>query len=116
MDRPSKTSATALLAGAAIVVTNCTTMIRPVHCQGTPHQCNEVHDATFCEYEAIASEGADCAELGLSTSSHFCVVTGDTCVLETNYQVPDRSCRVTQLKMIREGGECRPGLPTFMAP
>jgi hypothetical protein len=116
MERTSKTAGTALLAGIAIVGTSCTTMIQPVQCPGTPYQCNEVHDATFCEYEATASEGADCAELGLSTSSHFCVVTGAACVLETNYQVPDRSCRVTQLEMIREGGECKPGLPTFMAP
>jgi len=116
MERTSKTAGMALLTGVALVGTSCTTMIRPVQCQGTPYQCNEVHDATFCEYEATESNGADCAELGLSAPSHFCVVTGAACVLETNYQVPDRSCRVTQLEMIRESGECRPGLPTFMAP
>jgi hypothetical protein len=116
MDLASKNAAVALLAVAAVVATSCTTMIRPVHCPGQPYQCNEVHDATFCEYRATKSEGPDCAELGLSASSHFCVVTGATCVVETSYAVPDRLCRVTQLEMLREGGECRPGLPTFMAP
>jgi len=116
MELASKTAVVTLFAGAAIVVTSCTTMIRPVQCQGPPHQCNEVHDAKFCEYEATESDGIDCAELGLAASSHFCVVTGDSCVLETTYQVPGRRCRVTQLEMLREGGECRPGLPTFMAP
>jgi hypothetical protein len=116
MERPSKNTTTALLAGAAIVLASCTTTIRPVQCQGPPHQCNEVHDAKFCEYEATESEGPDCSELGLSGSSRFCVVTAATCVLETTYEVPGRHCRVTELEMLREGGECRPGLPTFMAP
>lgn len=114
--RMSKPARALLLTGTAIVVTSCTTAIRPVQCQGGPRQCNEVHDARFCEYEAVESEGSDCADLGLVTSSHFCVVAAHKCVLETSYQVSGRRCTVKQLDMVRAGGECTPGLPTFMAP
>jgi hypothetical protein len=107
---------TAILVATALAVTSCTTAMRPVQCQGEPHRCNELHDARFCEYASVASEGSECAALGLATSSQFCVVTANACVLETTYQVSGRHCRVTQLQMLREGGECTPGLPTFMAP
>jgi hypothetical protein len=116
MERESKTAVTALLAGIAVAITSCTTMIRPVQCQGEPHQCNEVHDARFCEYEATESDGRDCDELGLAATSRFCVVSAHKCVLETSYQVSGRRCKVTQVEMLRASGECTPGLPTFMAP
>ena len=114
--RPSKTARALLLTATAIVVTSCTTAIRPVDCQGGPHRCNEVHDARFCEYEVVESEGPGCAELALATSAQFCVVTANKCVLETTYQVSGRQCTLTQLHMLRVGAECTPGLPTFMAP
>jgi hypothetical protein len=114
--RTSNTARALLLTGTAVIVTSCTTAIRPVQCTGAPHQCNEVHDARFCEYEAVESEGPGCADLGLATSSHFCVVAAHRCMRETSYKVSGRHCTVTQLAMVRAGGECSSGLPTFMAP
>jgi hypothetical protein len=107
---------TALSLATALVLTSCTTAIRPVQCRGGPHQCNQVHDAKFCEYQVVSSEGADCAALDLTTPSQFCVVAASACMLDATFAVSGRHCRVTQLQMLREGGECAPGLPTFMAP
>ncbi len=69
----------------------------------------------FCEYEAVAVEGADCAEVGLVASKHFCVVTRSKCI-GTNYEVKDRNCKVLQYTAIRQWPECSADTPTFAGP
>jgi hypothetical protein len=103
----------ALLAAA----TSCTTTLRPVKCQGKPYACNEYTDIMFCEYEAIAIEGADCADLGLAPAKHFCVVTSSRCADNTNYDVDDKfDCKILQYRTLLQAGECSPGTPTFVHP
>lgn len=103
-----------VLVGAASLP-SCTTFIRPVKCEGPPFTCNDRTDVKFCEYEAVALDGADCADVGLVTSKNFCVVTAAACV-DTTYAVKDRDCKVREYRAVREWRECHPGTPTFNAP
>lgn len=104
-----------LVVVAAALFSSCTTYVRPVKCDGGPYRCNGEPNVRFCEYEAVAVEGADCAELGLAASKSFCVITHAACV-DTHYAVKDRNCRVVQYRALREWRECSAGTPTFMAP
>jgi hypothetical protein len=105
----------AALLVAVLSLSGCTTTIQPVHCQGGAYHCTEgSRDVKFCENEVVASEGADCADLGLSPSKHFCVVKreDDACA-DNHYQLKDRACAVGQYRAVREWRECSPGAPTF---
>lgn len=110
----AKLLASLVLAGAA-TLPSCTTYIRPVKCEGPPFTCNERTDVKFCEYEAVALAGADCADVGLVASKSFCVVTASACV-DTTYAVKDRDCKVREYRAVREWRACPPGTPTFNAP
>ena len=103
-----------LLAGATSLP-SCTTFVRPVKCAGPPFTCNDCTDVKFCEYEAVALDGADCADVGLVASKNFCVVTATACV-DTTYAVRDCDCKVREYRAVRESRECPPGTPTFNAP
>ena len=99
---------------AASLPAGCTTTLRPVKCEGGPYRCfEESRDVKFCESEAIAVEGSDCASLGLAASKPFCVVTSQTCMVQTHYEVKDRDCKVLQYRAVREWRVCSPGTPTF---
>jgi hypothetical protein len=111
----------------ASAVSSCTTFVEPTTCERAPVSpsgqqprgttaCGEIHDARFCDYVAIAVEGADCNTLGIVQSKHFCVVTHEACI-ETNYSVKDRDCKVVRyLKVLdstfSEG--CPAGAPFFI--
>ncbi len=104
----------AALVVATGLLLGCTTTIRPVTCTGGPYRCQEgARDVKFCENEALAVEGSECAGLGLAASKHFCVVTPQTCVMQTHYEVKDRDCRVLEYQAVREWRVCSPGTPTF---
>jgi hypothetical protein len=100
---------------AALSLSGCTTTIQPVRCQGGPYRCSEgSRDVKFCENEVIASEGADCGDLGLAASKHFCIVKreDDTCA-DNRYELKGRACTVRQYRAVREWRECSAGTPTF---
>jgi hypothetical protein len=104
-----------LVLAAPAWLPSCTTFIRPVKCEGPPFTCNERTDVKFCEYEAVALDGADCGDVGLVASKNFCVVTAAACV-DTTYAVKDRDCKVLEYRAVREWRECPPRTPTFNAP
>ena len=110
----SELIASLFIAGAALLP-SCTTFIRPVKCEGPPFTCNERTDVKFCEYSAVAVEGADCADVGLVAAKNFCVVTATACV-DTTYAVKDRDCKVREYRAVREWRQCTSGTPTFNAP
>jgi hypothetical protein len=101
---------------AALSLAGCTTAVRPVQCTGGPYRCHENSgDVMFCENEAVALEGSDCAAVGLAPSKHFCVVVPQpqSCASETHYEVKDRDCKVLRYRALREWRECSPETPTF---
>jgi hypothetical protein len=93
----------------------CTTYLRPAECHGGPYRCEADSDVKFCESQVVASEGSDCASLGLAPAEPFCVVTNSGCH-RTTYEVTNRSCRVSDYLAVAEGRECSPRTPTFLAP
>jgi hypothetical protein len=111
--------ATRLLAAllfAASLLAGCTTTLHHVTCEGGPYRCHEGSgDVMFCENEAIAVEGPDCAAVGLAASKHFCVVVPqpEPCAGETRFEMKGGDCKVLQYRALREWRECSPGTPTF---
>jgi hypothetical protein len=105
---------------AALFVTSlslagCTTTIQPITCKGGPYRCNEdSRDVKFCEREAIAVAGRDCADVGLAPSKHFCIVKReDEACSDEQYELKRRDCKVQEYRAVREWRECSPGTPTF---
>jgi len=98
-----------------VTLSSCTTAIQPVKCEGGPFRCNERADVKFCEYQAVAVQGTDCADVGLVESKNFCVVTKARCV-DTSYSVKGRDCRVLEYRAVRQWRECSQGTPTFVDP
>jgi hypothetical protein len=78
-----------LVISAAIATASCTTFVEPITCEQGSTACGGVHDARFCDYVAVAVEGADCTALSVVPTKHFCVVTTGACI-DTNYTVRDR--------------------------
>jgi hypothetical protein len=117
---PTPSSTKRWVAGRVIVMaaamTTCTTFIQPTACEHGSTSCGGIHDARFCEYVAVAVEGADCAGLGIAPSTPFCVVTHGSACVDTNYAVRDRDCRVLRYEGIRDAmrAECPPGAPMFV--
>lgn len=105
----------AALLVATLSLVGCTTTIQPVACQGGPYRCNaESRDVKFCEDEVVAVEGADCTDLGLAPSKHFCVVKSqDEACADTHYALKGRDCEVRQYRALREWRDCSAGTPTF---
>jgi hypothetical protein len=106
----------AIITIATVGSVACFTPMRPVRCEsGHPYHCNDESDVKFCESEVVATEGADCAAMGLVPRSRFCFVTRSRCV-RTEYRVKDRDCRVVDYQPLREWSECSAGTQTFIAP
>jgi hypothetical protein len=105
----------ALLLVAATWLTDCTTTIQPVQCQGGPYRCNVgSRDVKFCEDEAITLAGANCAALGLAPSKHFCIVKPeDASCADARYELRGLDCQVSEYRAVREWRECSEGTPTF---
>jgi hypothetical protein len=124
--KPTKRLGGAVIAMAALL-SGCTTFLEPTTCERAPMQpsglrqhgtaaCGGIHDARFCDYVAIAVEGADCNALGVIESKHFCVVTRGACI-DTNYSVNGRDCKVVRYKKVSDSTfseECATGAPFFV--
>ena len=106
----------AALLVAALLLAGCMTTVRPVQCAGGPYRCHENSgDVMFCENEAVAVEGSDCAAVGLAVSKHFCVVVPQPqpCASGTHFEVKGRDCKVVEYRALREWRECSAGTATF---
>ena len=111
---------------ATLALSGCTTYLQPTTCDRLPRSptgpqqgttaCGGIHDARFCDYVAVAVEGADCAPLGIVETKHFCVVTHAACI-DTHYAVKDHNCRVAHYEKVHDSPfaeECPSDAPTFV--
>jgi hypothetical protein len=99
----------------AVVLTACTTYVKPTTCEPGSTACGGLHDARFCEYRALAVEGTDCPSLAIVPSRPFCVVTTQACI-DTNYSVKGRDCRVLKYDRMLDTArdECPRDVPMFV--
>jgi hypothetical protein len=99
----------------AMALTACTTYVKPTTCEAGSTACGGLHDARFCEYRAVAVEGMDCANLAITPSHPFCVVTTQACI-ETHYSVKGRDCRVLRYDRMLDSArdECPRDVPMFV--
>jgi hypothetical protein len=100
---------------STVALWSCTTFIEETTCERGKTACGGIHDARFCEYVAVAVEGADCTALGIVESKQFCVVTSTACI-DTHYAVKNGDCRVVRYEKVRDSAraECSSGAPTFV--
>ena len=98
-----------------LLLSGCTTYGRPVTCEPGSSGCGGIHDARFCEYQALAIRGSDCPSLEIGPAKPFCVVTTQACI-DTNYSVKDRDCEVLRYERLIDSGrdDCPPGVPIFL--
>jgi hypothetical protein len=101
---------------AVVALPRCTTFVQPTSCKDRASSCGGIRDARFCDIVADEVEGADCEELGLLPSRHFCVVTRSACV-HADYAVKGRDCRVHRYETVRSTwyADCPPGAPAFVS-
>jgi len=96
-----------------LVLPCCTTYVRPVACGQQKFACGERHDVLFCVTVALAVQGADCAQVGLSVGKPFCYVSAGHCVQDIQYALQDRDCVVLRHELLGERDECPQGTSTF---
>jgi hypothetical protein len=100
----------------AVVLSSCTTFVRPTTCVAGSTTCGGPSDVRFCEYVALSVAGAGCAELGIVEGRHFCVVRAVACI-DTEYVVADGNgnCTVLRQEAVRDTARdaCPWGAPMF---
>jgi hypothetical protein len=113
LPKPTERVARAVIA-MAVVLSSCTTLVRPTTCIAGSTTCGGPPDLRFCEYVAVAVEAAGCADLGIVASKPFCVATHVAC-LDTQYAVTDRNCRVLRQEALRDSArdDCPADAPMF---
>jgi hypothetical protein len=103
---------TTIALAVILVLPSCTTVVQPADCGGRPYACADLHDVKFCESRAVALEGKDCANAGLSVGKPFCFVSTNQCAT-TTYALKGLDCTVSRYDRLREWSECSPGTLTF---